>query len=421
MNKLNVFYEALKVGEFRRDEQLVTSFQYSDEWLVAPARFPLSLALPLGKEPFPNKTTLSFFENLLPEGDVRKVIGQDRHIESPYELLNEFGQDCAGAIIVTSAQTSPYHKSGDEVVPVPMDRIYSAIDKHHSVAQEVAKLNPGYLSLAGAQDKFPAIYDKEKFYLPKNGGPTTHIVKVPIVREGVKESVYNEYYCMQLAASIGFTVPYCEVVEVGKHPLFVIERYDRYKDKKGKVYRIHQQDFCQALGITSEFKYEEKGGPTIKDDYSLIVKSVGVRQRKESVYAFFDWICFNLLILNNDGHSKNISLLLKDGKIELAPLYDLLSTGVYTNLKRSFSFRIGDRDEPSRIGSKQFAKLDQELDLKVGTFEERMQVVAQKVMANKDQLAQDIEDRYPKTKISKRISKVIGDQVKALRQQGVRL
>ena len=90
MNKLNVFYEALKVGEFRRDEQLVTSFQYSEEWLKDQSHFPLSLALPLKKEPFPNKTTLSFFENLLPEGEVRKVIGQDRHIESPYEFLKEF-------------------------------------------------------------------------------------------------------------------------------------------------------------------------------------------------------------------------------------------------------------------------------------------------------------------------------------------
>ena len=421
MKKLNVFYEALKVGEFRRDEQLVTSFQYGDIWLSSPSRFPLSIALPLQKEAFPNKTTLSFFENLIPEGDVRKVIGQDRHIESAYEFLGEFGQDCAGAIIVTSAETSPYQLSRDGRVPVPMDRIYSAIDKHHSVAYEITKLNPGYLSLAGAQDKFPAIYDGEKFFLPKTGGPTTHIVKVPIVREGVIESVYNEYYCMQLAASIGFTVPYCEVVELGKHPLFVVERYDRLEDQTGKVHRVHQQDFCQALGITSEFKYEEKGGPSIKDNYDLIVRNVGVRQRRDNVYAFFDWICFNLLIHNNDSHSKNISFLLNNGKIELAPLYDLLSTGVYTNLKRHFSFKIGDRNETSRVGKNQFEHLDQQLGLKVGAFEERMQMVAHKTMESKDLLVQDIDDRYPRAKIHRQISKLIGNQVKALKQQGVRL
>jgi len=421
MNKLNVFFEDKKVGEFRRDEQLVTSFQYSEEWLKGPFSFPLSIALPLQKDPFPNKTTLSFFENLLPEGDVRKVIGRDRHLESPFEFLKEFGQDCAGAFIITSAQTSPFSMSSEELVPVPMDKVFNAIDKHHSVAQEIAKLNPGYLSLAGAQDKFPVVFENDKFYLPKSGGATTHIVKVPIVRGGVKESIYNEYYCMQLAACIGFNIPYCEIIENDKHPLFVIERYDRYKDNKGKVHRIHQQDFCQALGITSEFKYEEKGGPTIKDDYHLIVKSISIRQRKASVYAFFDWICFNLLILNNDCHSKNISLLLKDGKIELAPFYDLLSTGIYTNLKRNFSFSIGDRNGPSRIGKKQFELLDKELELKIGTFEERMHMIVQKIMANKDQLAQDITDRYPNAKIPKRISKIIDNQVKALKQQGVRL
>ncbi len=137
MNKLNVFFEDKKVGEFRRDEQLVTSFQYSEEWLKGPFSFPLSIALPLQKDPFPNKTTLSFFENLLPEGDVRKVIGRDRHLESPFEFLKEFGQDCAGAFIITSAQTSPFSMSSEELVPVPMDKVFNAIDKHHSVAKKL--------------------------------------------------------------------------------------------------------------------------------------------------------------------------------------------------------------------------------------------------------------------------------------------
>lgn len=421
MNKLNVFYETLKVGEFRRDDQLITSFQYSKDWLKSAENFPLSLALPLQEEAFPNKTTLSFFENLLPEGEVRKVIGQDRHIESPYEFLKEFGQDCAGAIIVSAANVSPYREGNDERVDVPMEKIYGAIDKHHSVAHEIAKLNPGYLSLAGAQDKFPAIYEDGKFFLPRVGGPTTHIVKVPIVRQGVKESVYNEYYCMQLAAAVGFKIPHCEVLGDGKHPLFVIERYDRYKDKKGKVHRIHQQDFCQALGITSEFKYEAKGGPSIKDDYDLIVKNVGIRHRLESVHTFLDWICFNLLILNNDSHSKNISLLLREGKIELAPLYDLLSTGIYPSLKGYFSFKIGGRDKPSEIGKGQFELLDRELGLKAGTIEERLQMVTQKTMEHKDKLASSITERYPESRIPKRISKLISDQVKSLKHQGLKL
>jgi serine/threonine-protein kinase HipA len=421
MNKLNVFYELLKVGEIRRDEQLVTSFQYSEEWLKSSKNFPLSLALPLQKEPFPNKTTLSFFENLLPEGEVRQAIGQAQHIESPYEFLKEFGQDCAGAIIITEKQVSPYRESIDQRVDVPMNKIYNAIEKHHSVAQEVAKLKPGYLSLAGAQDKFPAIYEKGKFYLPKSGGPTTHIVKVPIARRGVKESVYNEYYCMQLAKAIGFNIPQCEILRATKHPLFVIERYDRFKDKKGKIHRLHQQDFCQAQGITSEFKYEAKGGPSIKHNYDLIVKNVGIRNRLENVYTFLDWICFNLLILNNDSHSKNISLLLVDGKIELAPLYDLLSTGLYPSLKKNFSFKIGGKDKTSEIGKKQFELLNRELALKAGTFEERLKMVAQKTMEQKDLLAKLIEEQFPESKIPKRIAKLISDQVKSFNRQGLGL
>jgi len=421
MNKLNVFYESIKVGEFQRDEQLVTSFQYSEEWLASPRKFPLSFALPLQKEPFPNKTTLSFFENLLPEGQVRQVIERNRHLESPYEFLKEFGEDCAGAVTITASEKSPYQYKNNDLVPLPLDRIFKAIDKNQSVAQEIAKLNPGYLSLAGAQDKFPVIYQNEKFYLPRSGGATTHIVKVPIAREGIKESVYNEYFCMQLAAAIGFNIPFCEIVSEGKHPLYVIERYDREKDSQGSVHRIHQQDFCQALGITSEFKYEEKGGPSLKDHYELIVKNVTVHQKTKNIYDFLDWICFNLLILNYDSHSKNISFLLKNEKIELAPFYDLLCTGIYPSLKKNFSFKIGDRDDPSRIGKKQFEQLDHQLGLKQGTTEERMIGVALSIREKMGDVLDDTEVRFPEAKIPRRISTLITSQMKSLRQQGVRL
>ena len=278
-------------------------------------------------------------------------------------------------------------------------------------------MDPGYLSLAGAQDKFPAILENEKLYLPKNSAPTTHIVKVPIHRKGVKESVFNEYYCMELARKIGFNVPNCQVLGEGSHPLFVVNRYDRFLDKKGNVHRIHQQDFCQAQGITSEEKYEAKGGPSIKDNYELIKNNVYFKKRLDSLHTFLDLICFNLLIGNNDSHSKNISFLMVDGKIELAPFYDLLSTAVYPSLKRQFSFRIGDRDEGSRIGKNQFEMLDAELDVKIGAMAERMQIVHDKVMAVKDAVAKRVSDEHKGVKVFKKISEEIHDRSKSLKFQ----
>lgn len=417
MKKLNVFFEFQKVGELKRDEELVYSFTYDNAWLSFPKKFPLSLVMPLEEKTFGNKVTLSFFENLLPEGEVREAISKSHHIDSDFEFLEEFGKDCAGAIIISNEEVSPFIENNNEKTSINMKNVFKAIDENHSVADVIAEMNPGYLSLAGAQDKFPAIYQDKKFYLPLNGTPTTHIVKVPIQRNGIKESVYNEYYCMELARVIGFNVPRCQVIGEGDHPLFVIDRYDRFVDEKAIIHRIHQQDFCQAQGVVSESKYESRGGPRIKDNYELILKNVYFRKKVENTHTFFDWICFNLLIGNNDSHSKNISFVLIDGRIELAPMYDLISTIVYPKLKKTFAFTIGDRDEFSKIGKNQFEMLDKELGLKSGTMAGRMQIVHDKVMKEKDVVAKRVIGEHKQVKIVHRIAEEIEGRAKSLKFQ----
>lgn len=202
----------------------------------------------------------------------------------------------------------------------------------------------------------------------------------------------------------------------------MIERYDRKKDKKGIVHRLHQQDFCQAQGITSEKKYESKGGPSsIRGNFNLIVANVTIKERLRSTYAYLDWICFNLLIGNNDSHSKNISFLLKDSKIELAPFYDLVSTALYPSLKRQFSFKIGGRDEYSQIGKNQFAELDQELGLKVGTMADRMKHTYHNVHTHKETLAKSISEMFKEIEIMNRITGLIEERAKGFKQQGVQL
>lgn len=415
---LYIFYENQLVGTLSRDEDLVYSFIYEDSWIASPQRFPLSLAMPLTQKRFGNRVTLSFFENLLPEGELREKLEKDHDIHGTFDFLKEFGQDSAGAIIITSDKKFDYKFSESELVQVDIENIYSAIRKRKSVADVIAGMNPGYLSLAGAQDKFPAVFKDRQFYLPTRGGPTTHIVKTPIQREGIKESVYNEYFCMELARRVGFRIPSCEIME-GEYPLFIIERYDRFSDSKGQVHRIHQQDFCQAQGITSEFKYEAKGGPSFKANYEVILNNISITKRMQNLEELMNWLCFNLLIGNNDSHSKNISILLKNGKNELAPFYDLLSTVMYDSLKKQFSFKIGDKDKFSEIGINQFHLLEKELGVKENTLVQRMRQVRDRVMEAKEEVVSEVLAQYPKAKISRRISELVEKRSKGLRQQGL--
>lgn len=418
-SQLNVFYEDIYVGKLLRNSDLIYSFSYSNEWLAHPKKFQLSLAMPLQAEPFANKITLSFFENLLPEGHVRDNLEKNHHLNGVFDLLKEFGADCSGAIIVTKESESPFKKKKTKDIKIDLEKIYKTIEHKTSVVDVIAEMNPGYLSVAGAQDKFSAIFKDNEIYLPTNGKPTTHIIKVPIHRSGVKESVFNELYCMQLAKKIGFNVAECFAISHDNYSLYITERYDRIQDSNGQILRIHQQDFCQAFGLLSEEKYEDKGGPTLKMNYELIKKNITIKQRATTLFSYLDWICFNLLIGNNDCHSKNLSFLLKDGKIELAPFYDLMCTSVYPKLNNKFSYKIGERTDASRIGKNQLAILDTQLDLKLGTMAERMLLIRDKLLKHKDQVAEEITLKFPKAKIMQRICDIIQDRCTSLKRQGL--
>jgi serine/threonine-protein kinase HipA len=416
MNKLYVMYGSEQVGILERDAELVYSFQYTDHWLGSVNKFPLSLALKLEKKIYGNKDALAFFENLLPEGDIKASIEKSQDVHGVFDFLAKYGQDCAGAITITADKNYKEPKSQTELIHIEEIKIYTAIEEKKSVAEIIAEENPGYLSIAGAQDKFPAIYQNKKFFLPKNGAPTTHIIKTPIYRNNITDSVYNELFCMKLAQKIGFNIPDC-LVHQGKFPLYVIARYDRQQEPNNKITRLHQQDFCQAQGLTSEFKYEDKGGPTVKNNYDLILENVTGKKRIESINTFLEWIAFNLLIGNNDSHSKNISFLTKNNRYELAPLYDLICTAIYPKLQSNFCFKIGNRTDYTKIGKNEFIKLDKSLELKEGTFQDIFQKIHTKLMKHKDGVIKEIEKDYGKIKILPRINDLIESRAETFRNQ----
>ena len=416
---LYVYHREVLVGEIERDHDLVFSFTYSLDWLKNPLKFALSLAMPLQEQSFGNKATLAFFENLLPEGDFRDALEKKHQIKSSFDFLREFGQDCAGALIVSAQKKSPYAKDEGGLSQVSIEEIYHALDQKRSVTEVISEIEPGYLSLAGAQDKFSAVFKGGQFYLPHHGRPTTHIVKVPIYRSGVKESVYNEYFCMQLAKSVGLNVAECEVLAHSKYPLYVTKRYDRAADSVGVIRRIHQQDFCQAQGVVSENKYEAKGGPSLLDNFELIKSNVAIAKRKAALFSYLDWVCFNIVTGNNDSHSKNLSFLSVNQKIELSPFYDLLCTAIYPKLNNKFSFTVGGRNDATKIGKNQLLDVDKNLGLKSGTMSERMRNIISSLNSDMGNLVEQVTDELPGAKIVNRISDLIIKRCKNIEKQGL--
>ena len=97
------------------------------------------------------------------------------------------------------------------------------------------------------------------------------------------------------------------------------------------------------------------------------------------------WLIYNLVIGNNDSHSKNLAFLQTQEGIRLAPFYDLLSTSVYKEIGQNFAFKIGGQSLWFKLKKRLFDKLSSELEL-------RDDVIAK--LATK--LLLDIEKHYPK-------------------------
>jgi serine/threonine-protein kinase HipA len=144
----------------------------------------------------------------------------------------------------------------------------------------------------------------------------------------------------------------------------VIERYDRVRIS-GTLHRVHQEDTCQALSIPPTRKYQNEGGPGIRDIFDLLSENSSMP--KEDVTTFLDSVAYNWLIAGPDAHAKNYALLIgTDGKVRLAPLYEMASVLPYSDInidKVKVSMKIGSEYHLRNINPYHWRKLASELKL----------------------------------------------------------
>ncbi|MFA6318229.1 MAG: HipA N-terminal domain-containing protein, partial [Elusimicrobiota bacterium] len=223
---LSVFWGTSLAGRLSQEDKGGFAFQYTPEWLSNPAAVPLSIRLPLRSEPFDDETCRVFFINLLPEGATRTLIARKLGISesNDFKLLEALGGECAGALSLLPEGQAASGQGSYE--PLPQDELDKMIEQMAQspllVAHEDLRL-----SLAGAQQKLPVLFRDGRFYLPHGASPSSHILKPEI--PGLESIVENEAFCMRLAAECGLPVPQAVFLK-GKHPVYMVERYDRRRD-----------------------------------------------------------------------------------------------------------------------------------------------------------------------------------------------
>jgi serine/threonine-protein kinase HipA len=412
---LDVYLHGERAGTLERKSQARLGFLYSEAW-VEEGRAPISLSLPIRQAPYDHEDCAPFFEGLLPEGEFLKAISRSLHVSAgnPFQLLAEIGGECAGAISVGPpggpvpgrSKAPPRwledRELGKLLSDLPERPLLATIDEEDGFR----------ISLAGAQDKVGVLFEEDRVGLSRGNPPSTHIVKAPI--PGVPDSVANEAFCMALALHSSLEVAAAEPRTAADAEYLLVTRYDRDSGQPPDG-RLHQEDFCQALGLVPAVKYENEGGPGIADCGNLIRGHSGAPAR--DIIALLQALLFNFLIGNNDAHSKNYSLLLDGpGSVRMAPLYDLLSIAAIAGTSRDLAMKYGGEKRVSYLRRRHLRRLADELAIKGPLVERHARSMIERVLPGVQDARRSLPTGFQGAEALDRVEGVISKRAERLQK-----
>lgn len=285
----------------------------------------LSVGLPVGTPTGPRDIRgLDFFENMLPEGPALARMAALARVRpaDTYGILASFGRDCAGAVVLLpdGEQPGTQGRGGyTPMTPADLRQVIGDLDAAPLGAAPERGFRP---SLPGFQRK--ALLGRAAdgtWQLPYGDAPSTWILKP----DGPHPMAANEATCLRLAAACALDAAQAELLDVAGLPVLAVRRYDRLASPGEDLpARVHQEDGCQATTTPPGMKYEEQGGPQLRDLASML-RNYG---DPADVTRLLRRTTFNMAVGNADAHAKNFSVLhdADSPAISLAPLYDVLST-----------------------------------------------------------------------------------------------
>jgi serine/threonine-protein kinase HipA len=354
----SVYLHGKPTGRLWADASGINRFEYFPQWIAEGV--PLSRQLPLQEAAFFGTPVASFFSGLLPEAETRARVASILGISEANDvaMLDQIGGECAGAITVLPDGEKPAMQNDNVrwLEASELAKVLKELPRRPLLAGEEGVR----FSLAGAQSKLPVVMTQTgAIGLPLGSAPSTHILKPePLRFPGLAA---NEYLCMTLARRIGLETPEVELRTLGEVPCLIVQRYDRKMTHANTVERVHQEDFCQALGVMPERKYQTEGGPGVRECVSLLREwsSVPVAD----IGRFIDGVIYATIIGNADAHGKNWSFLYPPGKRRLAPLYDLVCTLAWPEFSTRMAMKIGSAWTLPEVAPAHFRKMAESVRL----------------------------------------------------------
>jgi serine/threonine-protein kinase HipA len=268
-----------------------------------------------------------FFQNLLPEGPLRKQLVGDLGLEVNDELglLAACGADLPGDVWADAetldevelgrliGQSRDSYEMSSGQVPTPQQTSISGVQPKVALVDG----GPGRYVMRSKQSD-------QKHFIGKL--PTSEYDRLPEV----------EYSSLKLAAAAGVNT--CEVslrplsaiadqlpyaLQKDERNFLLVSRFDRDVDTGTR--RLHMEDFAQVTGTLSEYKYSGTYAAI-----GLLLKRRSARGEAD-VAELLRRIKVSELLGNYDAHLKNFSLVYPPGQArpELSKAYDIVAYGVY--------------------------------------------------------------------------------------------
>lgn len=330
--RLSIALNGRLVGTLDRAPNGAISFRYAPEWLNDELRaIPVSLSLPLREDRYTGAEVSAYFDNLLPDNDqIRRKVAEQVGAEGidAFNLLSGIGRDCVGALQFLPDEADIPTPGPAQGVPLDEAEIAETI---RNLAAAPLGIRPDgehefRISIAGAQEKTAFLWD-DGWCLPKGSTPTTHIFKPQLGKLpnglDMTRSVENEHFCLTFCHELGLDVAESRILDFEDVRVLSIERFDRTRTANGRLLRLPQEDFCQALSVPATLKYNNEGGPGIQQCLSVLN---GSDSPAEDRISFLKAQIAFWLIAATDGHAKNFSIFLfPGGRFRMTPLYDIMS------------------------------------------------------------------------------------------------
>lgn len=371
----------LLLGTIEHGRGKTASFAYESSYVQrahAAHELGLSNRLPLDTEPYSEQDFGPFFQGLLPEGEVRGALAQLCQLpRNDYlSLIEQLGCESIGALTFV-AEGAEEHEFTPRYNQLTTETV-SALKEHPvRTATEIARSTR--LSLAGAQSKVAwtlpegreaARSDVSDWLVPYGTAPSTHIVKIS--RKGEERLAANELACSILSASCGIETAEASLVPAIDGAI-AVKRYDRaWTDHNGErqVARLHQEDFCQALGLYPYYKYQpesiEVSYPSFAAD---LIQDTCLSPAADRI-EFAKRLAFNFAVGNSDAHFKNSSLLYNPAWTarRLAPMYDVTCIPL-SGYSTKMPFNIGEHRELADIDEGDVLSIALDLNVSLDSFD----------------------------------------------------